>query len=576
MKNHNYILGINITYHELSACLLEDGTLVAAVEEERFTRIKHGKPALIDNPDILPKQAIAFCLKKAEITFDQIDRIGISFCPKERLKNIGTDEYFTEGSWGSKLGENLFYEKILTIPKLLNEYAGVDLTDKIIWVPHHISHAGSAYYVSPFKESAILSIDGIGEFTTTWLGTGKENKMSVIKEIEYPNSIGFLWEKISKFLGFSEYDTAKVMGLASYGNRERFHSIFQKLITLEANGGFKVNNNILRFRSEDYKPLEELFGIKKLDNQENRTSAHEDMAAGLQAITNDVILHLVKFLSETTKSRNLCLAGGVALNCVSNFEIMCSGYFDSIYIQPAAHDAGTALGAAYYIWNDLQSQKRNFLMEHAFWGPDYSDKEIENILMSENIPYKKLKNIEEVTAKLISEGNIIGWFQGKMEWGPRALGHRSLLVDPREANMKEILNVRIKRRELFRPFAPSVLSEDASSWFEIPTNCSSISMEFMEFVFPVKKEKKKIIPAVTHIDGTSRIQIVKKEINPKYHKLITEFKKITDVPMILNTSFNDNEPIVCSPIDAVKTFKRTKMDYLVIQDFLIAKEPSTK
>ena len=572
MQNPNYILGINTTYHELSACLLKDGELVAAVEEERFSRIKHGKPSRIDNPDVLPKQAIDFCLKKAGINFAELNQVGISFCPKDRLKNISVDKYFTEGNWGSKSGEELFYAKIMSVPKLLNEYAGIDLTNKTIWVPHHISHAGSAYYVSPFEESAIMSIDGIGEIITIWLGVGNGNKMSVIKEIVYPNSIGFLWEKLSKFLGFSDYDAAKIMGLASYGDKKKFYSVFQKLVVVESNGNFNVDNYILRFRSDDYEPLEKLFGVKKLNSPEERTATHENIAAGLQAITNDVVLHLAKFLSETTKSKNLCLAGGVTLNCVSNFEIMHSGYFENIYIQPAAHDAGTALGAAYYLWNDLQSQSRGFVMKHAFWGPDYSESEIENILIREGVQYKKLENIEEITAKLISEGNIVGWFQGKMEWGPRALGNRSLLVDPRDTNMKKVLNMRIKKREPFRPFAPSVLSEDADSWFEIPKDCTSISTEFMEFAFPVKEEKRKIIPAVTHVDGTSRIQIVRKEINSKYHALISEFKKITGAPMILNTSFNENEPIVCSPIDALKTCKRTKMDYLVIQDFLVSKE----
>src|SRR3990167_3620758 len=572
MSKSVYILGINTTYHELSACLLKDGLLIAAVEEERFTRIKHGKPALVDNPDVLPKQAINFCLKEGQITFDDITQVGISFCPKDRLKNIGVDKYFIEGSWGSKLGEELFYKKIMDVPKLLSEYAEIDLANKIIWVPHHISHAGSAYYVSPFEESAILSIDGIGEIMTTLLGVGKGNKMSAIKEIAYPNSIGFLWEKISKFLGFFEYDAAKVMGLASYGNKEKFLPTFQKLVSLGLNGDFKVDNDILRFRTDDYEPLEKLFGVRKLNTPKERTSKHEDVAAGLQAMTNKAVLNLAKFLSKYTKSKNLCLAGGVALNCVSNFEIMRNGYFENIYIQPAAHDGGTALGAAYHIWNDLYSQDKKFVMEHAFWGLDYPENEVEKVLVGEGVLYKKLDNIEATTAKLISDGKIVGWFQGKMEWGPRALGHRSLLVDPRDENMKEILNLRIKKREPFRPFAPSVLEEYAKEWFEIQKSCSSISTEFMEFTFPVKTKKRKSIPAVTHVDGTSRIQIVRKEINPKYHLLISEFNKLTGVPMILNTSFNENEPIVCSPEDAVKTFKRTKMDYLVIHNFLISKE----
>lgn len=566
-----YILGINTNYHELSACLLKDGQLRAAVEEERLSRVKHGKQALIDNPNVLPKQAIKFCLKKAGITFAEIDRIGISFCPKKRLENIGIDTHFIEGDWGSKSGEELFYQKIMTVPQLLSEYAKMDLTHKIEWVPHHISHAGSAYYVSPFSESAILSVDGIGEITTTWLGIGNKNKMAVLKEITYPHSIGFLWEKISKFLGFSAYDAAKVMGLAAYGDPKTFYPLFRNLIRIEQKGNFRINNDILRFRVEDYEPLEKLFGVKKLHTPEERGKAHEDIAATLQVITNEVMLSLVKFLSQTTESKNLCLAGGVALNCVSNYEIMKSGYFKNIYIQPAAHDAGTALGAAYYLWHEKRPRAKKFIMDHTYCGPDYSEKAIEDILIKKDVKYKKVTNIERITAELISEGNIIGWFQGKMEWGPRALGNRSLLVDPRKVEMKEILNQRIKKRELFRPFAPSVLSENVDEWFEIPKNCSSLSTEFMEFTFPVKIQKRKIIPAVTHVDGTSRIQIVTQKTNPKYHKLILEFKKITGVPMVLNTSFNENEPIVCSPNDAVNTFKRTKMDYLVIGNFLVGK-----
>ena len=571
MSKNKYILGLNTTYHELSACLLKNGELIAAVEEERFNRIKHGKSALVDNPDVLPVEAMRYCLNMAGIELKDVDFIGLSFCPKDRLKNIGVDKYFVEGDWGSKSGEELFYEKLLSVPRKLSKLAGTDVSDRTQWIHHHISHAGSAYYVAPYEESAILSIDGIGELTSTWLRVGKKNNMTVVKEIEYPNSVGFLWEKFCKFFGFSDYDAQKLMGLASYGNKEKYLSAFDKIVKIKPVGEFELNVDILRFRANDYEPLEKLFGVKKLSDPNERTPEHEDIAAALQAVTDKIILNMAKFLARTTKSKNLCMAGGVALNCVSNYEIMNSGLFGSIYVQPAAHDAGTALGAAYYIWNEQLGNPKKMVMRDAYWGPGYTDKEVETALKRAKVSYKKLRNIEKTTAKHIANGKIVGWFQGRLEWGPRALGNRSLTVDPRKGNMKEILNVRIKRRELFRPFAPSVLEADAAKWFEIP-KVESLSKEFMEFTFPVKENKQKLIPAVTHVDGTSRIQIVAKKTNPKYHKLISEFKKITGVPMILNTSFNDNEPIVCSPTHAIKTFQRTKMDYLAIHDFLVSRD----
>lgn len=572
MKKITYILGLNTTYHELSACLIKNGQLVAAIEEERFSRIKRGKKALVNNPDIIPFAAINYCLKQENISLRDVDYIGLSFCPEKRLKNVNIDPYYLENDWGSKEGEELFYAKLMQIPEILSSYAGTDLKGKVKWIEHHICHAGSAYYVSPFNESAVLSIDGIGETTSTWLGFGKDNKMEKLKSIEYPNSIGFLWEKFSTYLGFSEYDAAKVMGLASYGNGEKFYSQFQQLVSIEQDGEFTVDNDKVKFRlTNDYTDLEQLFGIKKLNDLRELNQDHSDIAAGLQKITDNVVLNLAEYLSKATKSENICMAGGVALNCVSNYELLKSGIFKKIYIQPAANDAGTALGAAYYIWNDVLNGKKEFVMDHAYWGVEYTDKEIEEVLKKEKVHYEKLTNIEAKTAQLLSEGNIIGWFQGRIEWGPRALGNRSLLADPRKADMKEILNIRIKKREPFRPFAPSVLKEESKKWFTIPNSCSSISTDFMEFTFPVKEDKKTIVPAITHVDGTSRIQTVDERTNPKYYKLISEFQKITKVPMVLNTSFNDNEPIVCSPLDAVKTFKKTRMDYLVLSNYLVSK-----
>jgi len=568
MKNHTYILGINSVYHDSSACLLKDGELIAAVEEERFSRIKHAKKAQIDNGNSVPVSAIGYCLKSAGIEFGDLACIALAFDPELRLKNIGVDSYFELGDWGSEKGEKLFYEGVKKIPSELSTLAGVDVEQKIQWVPHHLCHGASAYFVSPFSDSAILSVDGIGEFTSTWLGKGNGNQMQVLKEISYPNSIGFLWEKISEFLGFSKYDASKVMGLAAYGDAEKYYSQFQELVPLRSYGDFSIDNSVLQFRKNNFQPLEILFGIPRISDPSKRTRNHEDIAAGLQRITDDLFLHLIKYLAEETGSKNLCMAGGVALNCTANAAVWKSGSFEKLYIQPAANDAGTALGAAFYIWNQIQHKPRSFVMDHAYWGPSFSDEEIQNVLQKENVHFERRDDIESTTAQLLSEGKIIGWFQGRMEWGPRALGNRSLLVDPRQEHLRDILNERIKKRESFRPFAPSVLAEEAKEWFEIPASSSSISSSFMLFAFDVKEGKRKLVPAVVHKDGTSRIQIVSKESNPKYHKLLSEFHRLTGVPMILNTSFNENEPIVCTPLDAVRTFKKTKMDYLVLNNFL--------
>ncbi|MDO8590132.1 MAG: carbamoyltransferase C-terminal domain-containing protein [bacterium] len=572
MRKPLYILGLNFAYHELSACLVKDGKLLAAVEEERFSRIKRGKKSLVGNPDTLPLKSIEYCLKVGGITLNKIDYIGLSFLPEDRLKNIGTDKYFNKGDWGSEEGEKLFYKKIKRIPMMLNKIAGQDISKKIHWIPHHICHASSAFFVSPFKKSAIISIDGIGEFSSTWMGIGQDNKIRVIKEVNYPNSVGFLWEKISKYLGFTEYDSSKVMGLAAYGNPDRFYKQFQTLVSLLPNGEFLINNSAMRFRIDDFSQLESLFGVRKINTPNEIGKDQEDISAGLQKITNDVILHLAEFIQQKTISGNLCLAGGVALNCVSNQMLMNSSLFRNIYVQPAANDAGTALGAAYYIWNQMLGGKRSFVMEHAYWGPEYTDKEIREALDRAGLKYEKAKNLVHDVAARLAEGNIIGWFQGRSEWGPRALGNRSLLADPRSQRMKNLLNIRIKKREPFRPFAPSVLREQVQNWFSISPDCRSISTEFMEINFDVSKDKHGKIPAVTHKDNTSRAQVVNKNTNPLYHKLITSFLKQTGVPLVLNTSFNDNEPIVCSPEDAIKTFMRTKMDHLAIGEYLVGKE----
>jgi len=566
-----YVLGLNFAYHELAACLIKDGVLLAAVEEERFSRVKHGKKAMVDNPDTLPKEAMAYCLETAGIRLRDVDWVGLSFSPEDRLENINADAFFVDGEWGSESGEKQFYKMIVRVPDLLNKMAGGGFLQKVLWLPHHVCHASSSFFVSPFKESAIMSLDGIGEFSSTWLGMGKGNTIHRIKEIFYPNSLGLLWEKISKFLGFTEYDASKVMGLAAFGHPGRFHESFQTMVKLVPDGGFTVDNDALRFRADDFGPLERIFKLKKRDPRIGIGRNQEDMAAALQKISDDIALHLARFLQKETLSENLCLAGGVALNCVSNGLLAGSGLFKNLYIQPAAHDAGTALGAAYYIWNVALRQKREFVLDHVYWGPKFSGQEIREALAGMNLRCQETSDIAQEVAKRLADGEVVGWFQGRAEWGPRALGNRSLLADPRRPDMKDVLNARIKKREPFRPFAPSILKEYAHEWFILPRDCESLSAEFMLIAVDVRKGRESAIPAVTHVDGTSRIQLVNRETNPLYHELISNFYRLTGVPLVLNTSFNENEPIVCSPQDAVGTFLRTKMDCLAMGDFLISK-----
>src|SRR3989344_3367883 len=562
-----YILGLNSAYHESSACLIKDGKIIAAVEEERFNRKKQSKYARVDNPDELPINAIDFCLKKTGITLKDVDHIGFSFSPAKRLRNKYFEEKVTAGSWGSNEGEDLFYQKLMQIPQKLSELYGINVKGKFRWIDHHTSHAGSAFFVSPFEEAAILVVDGIGEFESTTLYKGKGNKIKRIRSITYPHSLGFLWEKLSQFLGFSEYDACKVMGLASYGNPKKYYNQLMSFVKVNSRD-FNIDHNVVKFRIDDYRELEKLLGSKRQPNEEIE-ERHADIAAALQRITEEILIKLANYIYRETRLENICLAGGVALNCVANSVLIEKTPFTNIYIQPVAHDAGTAIGAAYFIWNQQLGNPRSFVMNHSYFGPDYSKEEIIKVLEENNLKFTEPEDIEKTAAKLVSEGNVVGWFQGKMEMGPRALGNRTLLADPRNPKIRDILNMKVKHREYFRPFAPSVLMDKAEDWFRIPKK--SISSDFMLFAYDVFGDKKLLIPAVTHVDGTSRIQTVREETNPKYYKLIQEFEALTGVPIVLNTSFNDREPIVCSPQDAVNTFLKTRIDYLAIGDFLLSR-----
>ncbi len=568
MKTTKAILGINSVYHESSACLIVNDKLVAAIEEERLSRVKHAKEAKIDNPNELPMQSINKCLEMGNLTLADIDEIGFSFEPKRRLdENLKIDDAYEAENWGSKEGEELFYQKLQEVPQQLKE---LGFKGKFVYMEHAIAHVASTFFPSGFEDAAIVSIDGIGEVESSTIAYGKGNSIEKIQQVNYPNSIGFLWEKMAKYLGYSEYDACKVMSIASFGEPEKFMNAYEKFITLDKDTFFKIDKDIIKFRIEDYSDLEEIFGLPKRSFDDPLLKAHQDIAASLQEITTTIVMNMVNTAYEKTQSKNLCLAGGVALNCVTNRIIFENSKFEEIYIQPASNDAGTALGAALKLYVEGTESNERIMLNHTYLGPSFDNAHIKKAIEAKGLVYDEHENIEEVVAKLLAEGKVIGWFQGAMEFGPRALGNRSLLADPRDPGMVKKLNSVVKHREDHRPFCPSILAEDAAEWFVIEKE--AIAADYMLMAYPVNKNKVENIPAVIHVDGTSRIQKVQKKTNPKYHKLITEFKGITGVPLLLNTSFNDREPIVCTPENAINTFLKTKIDFLVIGNFLMSKE----
>jgi len=567
INGDTWILGINSAYHEPSACLIRNDKIVAAVEEERFNRIRHGKRADLLNPHWLPAKSIEFCLDYAGIKPRDLDHVGYSFVPKKRLQfNVGIDKLTMPGCAGTREGEQRFYELLSTIPDRLSQLLGWDMRYKFQWIAHHLCHAASAYFVSPFNEAAILSTDGIGEATCTWLGVGKGNKIEPIREITYPNSLGFIWTKMSRFLGFGEKGQWKVMGLAALGNPDRYYNQFRRFIDYDSDGTFVVDNDYLQYRYDSFDALEQLFGEHKKSDAyiEDR---HQDIAAALQKITNEALLCFADYLHKETNIANLCQAGGVALNCVANRFVLEEGPFQKAFVQPAANDAGTAVGACYYIWNNLLNRPKMAVMSDVFLGPEFSDDAIVAELTNNEIPVQKVEDIERKIAALVASGEVVAWFQGRMEFGPRALGNRSILADPRRPDMVHRINEKIKHREYFRPFAASVLSDRAQEWFEFSRH--STSDAFMLYARKKRKDKLGKIPAVTHIDRSCRIQSVDKNTNPRFYELIKQFEQITGIPVILNTSFNDREPIICSPQDAIKTCVKADIRFLAIGGYLV-------
>ncbi|MBN4004267.1 carbamoyltransferase C-terminal domain-containing protein [Nostoc sp. LPT] len=563
------VLGINSVYHESAASCIIDGRIVSAVEEERFNRKKHGKAARIDNPHILPIHSINFCLRDANLDIEDIDLIAFSFDPKLREKSFEIDPISLPGDWGSIEGEKTFLLGLEQVKLSLIQALGDQVAEKLIWVPHHLAHAASTFFPSGLQEAAILVIDGIGENASSIMAYGNGNRLGVLHEIQYPHSLGFLWEKLAQFLGFSEYDACKVMGLAAYGQSETMQEAFSQFARI-TDKDFTLEKEVLRFRVDEFKLLEAILGKSRKKN-EPIEQHHKDIAASLQTFTDRAVLQLVEDLYRLCPSENLCYSGGVALNCVTNWLIKEKGPFKNIFVPTAPHDAGTAVGAALYAYHTRCNQPKVHTPQLTpYTGPEFTTEEILLAIEESGLTARRSIDSAMEAADMVADGKVVGWFQGRMEFGPRALGNRSLLADPRYATTRELLNQKVKHREDFRPFGPSVLAEKAEKWFEIGRQ--SESLKYMLFTCPVRPEKREKIPAVVHIDGTARVQLVERELNPSYHRLIERFEQLTGVPVILNTSFNDSEPIVCSPKDAISTFKRTAIDALIMQDFVIERK----
>lgn len=543
-----------------AAALVKDGKLIAMAEEERFNRIKHSKGFPY------PKKSIDFCLKYAGITLKNVDSISLGWA------SIPTNLWM---GFISSFKNPLFLLKFPDIIKNLKTHKKYKHFNKLKYYPHHLAHASSSYFVSGFKKANIISMDGQGEVSSTLLAQGSGNNIKKIKEYSTLNSIGALYESFTDYLGFLRHShEGKVMGLASYGK-----PIYDtKPILRWTKNGYSCETiqrylSILKYsfrklQGEKIESFGELlkknYGPKR-NKDEPLTKRHQNIAATIQHIQEKAVVKLARYLYEKNGIQDFCLAGGSALNCIANGVLLEQDFVKNIYVQPASSDAGNAIGVAFLEYIRLTKKPVKFEMTHAYWGPEYTNEEIKKVLKEKGIKYKFYKNIEKVTAELIAKGNIIGWFQGRMEIGPRALGNRSILADPTDKNMKDKINLQVKHRENWRPFAPSILAESAKEYFE-----NAYPSPFMILSFKVKKEKWKVIPSVVHIDGTTRPQTVTKETNPRYYKLIKEFEKIKKVPILLNTSFNDRgEPIVCSPQDAINTFKKTNLDYLAIGNYLI-------
>lgn len=555
------VLGLNCVFHESSAALVVDGRLLAAAEEERFNRVKHAKAAAVDNAHVLPTASIDYCLAEAGVTASQIDAVSYSFDPALRRAQFRVDPLSSTGDWGSRSGEDTFLASLDTVPDAIRQLLDTDVP--VTWLRHHLAHAASVYYTSCPDEAAVLVADGIGENAATVMFAGAGGELRVLHETGYPHSIGFLWEKLSAFLGFSPYDASKVMGLAGFGDPARYGSAFADFVHIDG-PRYTIDTDILRFRLPSTEPLAERLGPPRAAG-EPIEQRHADIAATLQELTNRAMLNLVRDLHARQPVDDLGLAGGVALNCTTNHLVKEQGPFTWVHIPSAPHDGGTAIGGALLL--AAASRPRSGRQCSVYTGPAYGDDAGMAALATTGMPVERPDDLLAEVTDLLCSGAVVGWFQGRMEFGPRALGNRSLLADPRDAGMRDTLNHKVKHREHFRPFAPSVLAEHAADWFELGR--PSPAFEAMLFAPPIRPGLAARIPAVSHVDGTARIQLVHREANPRFHELISRFHVRTGVPMVLNTSFNDSEPIVCSPADAVRTFLATRIDVLVLGDLLV-------
>jgi len=564
-----YILGLT-TLGDSAASLIKDGRLVAAVEEERFSRVKHHAG--------FPYRSIQFCLDEAGITLKDVAHVGHYWKPwilRHKAMQAAKSAFVSPSMFKARADRGISqvsgsYLGMFGHPKRLREHFGPsDL--KFHYVEHHQSHAASAFFVSPFDAAAILTWDGTGEDTTTLFSRGRGNKLEVLKRIKLPHSLGQFYSAVTNFIGFDMFagDEWKVMGLAAYG-KPRYYDFFrEKVLTTNGNGDFKYNYKVLDHHlAKHYQfpdaVVRELGSPRKPGSE--LTERDWDIASSAQKALEDTALYLVDRIADMVNSENLCMAGGVAFNSVMNGRIFHESRFKNFFIQPAAGDAGCSLGAAYYVWNQILDKPRSFVMDQAYWGPGFTNNECRAALDEAGLKYEVLNDdvLLPRVAKLISEGAIVGWFNGRMELGPRALGARSFLADPRRADMREILNHKVKLREWFRPLAPSMQEEAAGEVFGVEHHDP-----FMITVIQVAEGYKDKVPAVVHVDGTARPQMVNRDANPRYWRLIEEFRKITGIPMLLNTSFNVQEPIVCTPQDAISTFNNSNFDALVLENNLV-------
>jgi carbamoyltransferase len=579
-----YVLGLNAYHGDSSACILRDGVLVAAAEEERFRRVKHWAG--------FPEQAIRYCLAEAEIDIDAVDHIAINRDPRANLlrkavfalRNRPDPAYLLRrlrhaGKWAS-IGEE--FER---------RFGRGGLRERIVNVEHHLAHLASAFYVSPFDDAAVVSVDGSGDFATAAWGIGHGSKLDLHRRVPFPHSLGIFYEAMTQYLGFPHYgDEYKVMGLAPYGE-PRYLDALRHVVLTSTDGLFHLDLRYFlhhrqdaMFEWSDTGPvsstlfsarLEELLGPKRAPDAPLE-QYHKDLARSVQQTYEDAVFNLLNRVHEQYGVTDLVLSGGCAFNSVANGRVYERTPFRRCYIQAAAGDAGGAIGAAYEAWRRAGHNPRGFEMRHACWGPQFSREEIapgiDRVLAHTEGRGIRIESVNDEdtycrqVAEAIADGKVIGWFQGRMEWGPRALGNRSILCDPRRADMKDILNLKIKRRESFRPFAPSILREAVKDWFETDDD-----VPFMMKVFQIRAERRGQIPAVTHVDGSGRLQTVTADANPKYYRVISAFRDHTGVPILLNTSFNENEPIVCRPEEALDCFLRTRMDMLAIGDFILTR-----